>query len=158
MFRLLLTLISVGLFLNLSFAEGIKINAKSFKAYGESKVSYMGDVKVSIGNRGELTCDILTAYLDDKGNVKKVEANGHVRYSDGIYTVVGKKAEYDPIKGLVIFTGNVVVKTKSGILMGDKAVFNLKTKKFKMFSKERVKAVFKIQKKANGREKKDSAG
>ncbi len=158
MFKLLSTLISVGLLLTLSFAEGIKIDAESFKAYGESKVSYTGNVKVTIGSRGRLTCDVLTAYLDDKGDVKKVLANGHVRYSDGIYTVVGKKAEYDPIKSLVIFTGNVVVKTKSGILKGDKAVFNLKTKKFNMISRKKVRAVFKIQEKANGKEKKDSTG
>ncbi|HID79943.1 MAG TPA: hypothetical protein EYH48_01530 [Aquifex aeolicus] len=153
MFKFLLTLISLVFSLTPSFAEGIKIDAKSFKAYGENKVSYTGNVKVTIGSRGELTCDVLTVYLNDKGDVKKVSANGHVRYSDETYTIVGKMAEYDPINSLVIFTGNVVVKTESGILKGDKAFFNLKTKRFEMFSNEKVRTVFKIQEKVNGEEK-----
>jgi lipopolysaccharide transport protein LptA len=153
MLKPLLVLLSIFVLFKVTFAEGrINISADSFKAYGDQKAVYKGKVIVTIGEKGKLTCDILTAYFDKQGEIEKVVAEGHVIYRDNLYTVVGNRAEYDPIKGLVTFSGNVLVKGKSGILKGDKAVFNVKNKRFTMFSKGRVNSVFKVKEGTNEKE------
>ena len=152
MWKPLLILTSAVLFFNLSLAGEINISADSFKTYGDKKAVYKGNVVVNIDQKGKLTCDILTTYFDEEGQIEKVEAEGHVVYSDGLYTVVGNRAEYDPLKGLVTFIGNVVVKGQTGALKGDKAIFNLETKRFTMVSKGRVTGVFKIREGENGKD------
>ena len=146
MFRLTLSLLSLILAVNLTFAEKITVQADKFKSE-EEKLVYIGNVVLKTDKGKVVNCDKLVIFLDKNGKIKKAMALGHVKYKDKKYKAVGNVMVYIPSKKLIILEGNALVKSEKGIIRGDRIVYNLENDTLKAESKRRVQTVFEIEEK-----------
>ncbi len=144
MFKRTLTLASFLLFSIPLWAEKINIIAKSFTGE-KDKIVYRGNVKLITQSGKKIFCDRLIVFLTKDGKVDKIVAGGNVIYKDGKYTATGNVMIYYPNKKEVVLQGNAVVKTKHGVLQGDKIVYNLKTGAVDVKSQSTVSGVFVIE-------------
>lgn len=84
----------------------ISIRAPSFKLLGrENRAIYSGGV-VAVRGDTRITCNTLTAYLDAKSEVKRLDCVGKVVATDGDKWARGEKATYDNVAGILEVTGN----------------------------------------------------
>ena len=143
MYRHILLPLSLLLAVALSFAERISIKADSFTAQ-KDKVVYEGHVVLKTDKGKKLLCDRLVLFLDENGKLKRINAIGHVVYSDGKYKATGHAAISYPDKQLLVLEGNAVVSGKMGLLKGDKIVYNIKTRDVEVKSRTRVSSVIDI--------------
>lgn len=143
MYRHILLPLSLLFAVALVFAERINIKADSFSAQ-KNKVVYEGHVVLKTDKGKKLLCDRLVLFLDKNGKLKRINAIGHVFYSDGRYKATGHAAIYYPAKKLLILEGNAVVSGKTGVLKGDRIVYNLQTRDIEVKSRTRVSSVIDI--------------
>jgi len=142
MFKLLLTLLNLFTVVGITFATQFFIEANSLSG-NKQVVIYKGNVKVKTDKGDKLTCDLLTVYLNQKGDVEKIIAIGHVVFEGEKYSAVGKKMTYYPSQGKVVLEGNAVVKDGKGVLKGQKIIYFPKSGKIVV--KNSVSSVFVIK-------------
>jgi len=126
MFKLISVAISILLFSLTTFAEKINIKANSFVSE-KDKIVYSGNVYLHTDKGREIYCDRLVIFLNKEGKVQKIMAVGKVLYKDKKYTATGKVMIFYPSENKVVLSGNAVVKSKRGVLQGEKIVYNTKT-------------------------------
>jgi len=145
MFKPILSLLSgLILFSTILLAEKISVEADRFESEA-GKFVYIGNVLLKTDKGKKLYCDRLIVITTPQGGIKKITAEGHIRYSDGKYEAVGNRAVYLPQKREIILEGNALVKTQKGLVKGDRVIYNLKTGSVKAEATQRVKTVFQIE-------------
>ncbi len=107
-------------------AAPISITALRMEADNkEGWVLFVGRVK-AIQKGMVLTSDRLKVFLDQKGKVKHVVATGSVRVEQGGRVITSSKAEYDPLKETVVFTGNPKAWQGKNVVMGKRILYFVK--------------------------------
>jgi lipopolysaccharide export system protein LptA len=94
----------------------------------EGWVLFIGKVK-AIQKDMVLTTEKLRVYLDPKGKVKRVIAQGKVRVEQAGRVITSQKAEYDPLKEIVVFTGNPKAWQGKNVVMGKRIIYFVKEKR-----------------------------
>ena len=124
------------------FSKEIQIQAKILKAE-RNKYIYENNVIVTIPPDKVLKCDkliIQTMPKHQEQKIKQIKAIGHVLYKDKNYQITANEMIYNP-PDTVICLGNVVIKDNKNLAKGDKAIYNLKDKKFEIKSESKNKVV-----------------
>jgi len=146
MFKRLLNLGALSLFLILGLSFGERIHVVADKFRGErGKLIYIGNVKLTTDKGKKLLCDRLEVYLGKDNKISKAVAIGHVVYTDPNYRATCHEAIYKPEQDVVILKGNAVVTNKKGFIKGDEIVYNLKTGNINVQSTKGVTSVFEVQ-------------
>ena len=91
-------------------------------------VLFIGKVK-AVQKDMVLTSDRLKVFLDPKGKVKRVVATGGVRVEQSGRVITSSKAEYDPLKETVVFTGNPKAWQGKNVVMGKRIIYFVKEKR-----------------------------
>ncbi|WP_029521924.1 lipopolysaccharide transport periplasmic protein LptA [Persephonella sp. KM09-Lau-8] len=90
-----------------------------------------------------LHSDTLKILLDQKGDISRIIAIGHVHFKKGNRTGKSDKAEYFKDKNYIILTGNAQLQQNNNIIEGEKIVYYLDTEKAEVVGqKKRVRTIF----------------
>ncbi len=107
-------------------ASPISITALRMEADNKAGwVLFVGKVK-AIQKEMVLTSDRLKVFLDQKGKVKRVVATGNVRVEQGGRVITSSKAEYNPTKETVVFTGSPKAWQGKNVVMGKRILYFVK--------------------------------
>ena len=90
-----------------------------------------------------LHSDTLKILLDQKGDISRIIAIGHVHFKKGDRTGKSDKAEYFKDKNYIILTGNAQLQQNNNIIEGEKIIYYLDTEKAEVVGqKKRVRTIF----------------
>ncbi|WP_297455094.1 lipopolysaccharide transport periplasmic protein LptA [Persephonella sp.] len=90
-----------------------------------------------------LHSDMLKILLDQKGDINRIIAIGHVHFKKGNRTGKSDKAEYFKDKNYIILTGNAQLQQNNNIIEGEKIIYYLDTEKAEVVGqKKRVRTIF----------------
>lgn len=90
-----------------------------------------------------LHSDMLKILLDQKGDINRIIAIGHVHFKKGDRTGKSDKAEYFKDKNYIILTGNAQLQQNNNIIEGEKIIYYLDTEKAEVVGqKKRVRTIF----------------
>ena len=123
-------------------SKEIQIQAKTLEAENNIYI-YKDNVVAIIPPDKVLKCDKLIIQMiseHQKQKIKQIKAMGHVLYKDKDYQITANVMIYNP-PNTVICLGNVVIRNSKNLTKGDKAIYNLKDKKFEMRGKNENKVV-----------------
>ena len=147
-------IICILLFINISLADIIEIDAKSFFAdekKGESVLS--GDVLIKSG-KDTLKTDKLFLYTDKNRKPLKIIAKENVNFQifldDKIYNGKSKSLSYDVIKDIYEMNGNatIIEKKENKKLYGDTIIIDRKNNTYLVKSdKKPSRFIFEIDRK-----------
>ena len=147
-------IICILLFINISLADIIEIDAKSFFAdekKGESVLS--GDVLIKSG-KDTLKTDKLFLYTDKNRKPLKIIAKENVNFQifldDKIYNGKSKSLSYDVIKDIYEMNGNAIIieKKENKKLYGDTIIIDRKNNTYLVKSdKKPSRFIFEIDRK-----------
>ncbi len=97
----------------------IVIEADKFEYDNKAKVAvYKDNVVVKKGDF-ILYADIMHVFFNTDSKIKKIVAEGHVRFKKGEYSGSSKKAIYLDDRKLIKLIGNAKVRKKNSVLEGD---------------------------------------
>lgn len=125
--------LSIILILSFAFAEKktvpIIIESNHFEYFNNQKLAiYKKDVVVRKG-LFILYADLMKVFFDQAGNIKKIIAEGNVRFKKGEYSGSSDKAIYEADKDLIKLIENAQVKKGNNVLEGDEIDYYLKEEK-----------------------------
>ena len=75
----------------------------------------------------KMTLYYLTKAQQSDSRIQKIEVNGHIVATSGIYKLTGNKGVYNPQTGAIVITENVVLYQGNSHISGEQATLNLKT-------------------------------
>ena len=109
----------------------VRSSAGLFIVQSRQEITAVGDVIVNHEDR-TITADKMrlvynTKEQDPNNRIRSIEAFDHVIVQDPTYKMTGDKGVYDPVKGIMTMTGNVVLIQGGSRVTGDKATLNLTT-------------------------------
>jgi len=106
----------------------------------DNSAVFSGNAKVVQGVL-DLQADKITVFFEeDAGNIKTVQAAGHVKFTNGQETAEAQTAQFEVASQIVTFTGNVILRQAQTVLTGNKLTYNITTSRSKMTGN--VKTVF----------------
>lgn len=108
----------------------------------ENKSIFSGDVVATQGDM-TLSADELSVFFADENQIDRLEAVGHVRFSQLDRIATSEKAIYHQLTGVLLLVGNATVKQGGNLVSGEEITFYVKENRsvVKGSSQQRVKAV-----------------
>jgi lipopolysaccharide export system protein LptA len=134
------------LFFGLAISEPILGEADNL-TYEKDKIIYTGNVKLTRGN-GVLTANKVVIYLDDKRKPKKAEAEGNVKYVEGVRRAFADRAEYDFQTEVLKLFGNARVEDDKSFVEADEIVYYKKEDRAIAISKSKRVRTFYVEEKS----------
>lgn len=106
----------------------------------DNSAIFSGNAKVVQGIL-DLQADKITVFFEEgAGNIKTVQADGQVKFTNGQETAEAQTAQFDVKSQIVTFTGNVILRQTQTVLTGNKLTYNITTSRSQMTGN--VKTVF----------------
>lgn len=111
---------------------------------GQNQAMFEGNVEVTQPDLSVSADKIIVHYGASAGDIKDMEAIGHVRLKTAEQNVTGDRGVYDPDTRIMHLYGNVVVINAQGRVTGPELLANLKTNTIEFVSQKntRVTGVF----------------
>lgn len=134
------------LFFKLATSEPILGEADNL-TYEKDKIIYTGNVKITRG-KGVLTANKVVIYLDDKRKPKKAEAEGNVKYVEGVRKAFADRAEYDFQTEVLKLFGNAKVEDDKNFVEADEIVYYKKEDRAIAISKSKRVRTFYVEEKS----------
>ena len=126
--KIILSLFLFFAFINFSSAQvknkeenkvPIIIEADSFEYDNKQKIAVYKDNVVVRKGDFTLWADLMHIYFDKNSKIKKIIAEGKVRFKKGLYSGKSEKAIYEADKEIIKLIGNAKVKKENNVLEGD---------------------------------------
>ena len=97
----------------------IVIEADSFEYDNKQKIAVYKDNVVVRKGDFTLWANLMHIYFDENSKIKKIIAQGSVRFKKGIYSGKSEKAIYEADKEIIKLIGNAQVRKENNVLEGD---------------------------------------
>ncbi|MBK3331456.1 lipopolysaccharide transport periplasmic protein LptA [Persephonella atlantica] len=130
----------------LSYAQTKKpvvIEADTLRYDKKAQIAiYEGNVTVK-SDDFRLFSEKLKIFLDENGDIKKIIAEGNVRFYKGNRKGKSDRAEYYRNKDLIVLLGNAELQQDNNIIEGDEIIYHMDTEKAEVVGKnKRVRTIF----------------
>ncbi len=120
----------------------VEIKAKKLKIENKNRKATFSEDVIAVRSDMKMTCNQLTAYYTENGNVDRFECTGNVVLKKGEKNATSDKALYDNAKSLVTMTGNPYYSDGDNRFWGEIVEYDLDRDEVNV---KNIKAVIKIK-------------
>ncbi len=136
-FLFFLTSFSFGQTNNEENKAPIVIEADSFEYDNKQKIAVYKDNVVVRKGDFTLWANLMHIYFDENSKIKKIIAEGNVRFEKGLYKGKSEKATYEADKEIIKLIGNAQIRKGNNVLEGDEIDYFMKEDKAVVIGKNK---------------------
>ncbi len=122
---MLLTIISLLLFIGIVFPQSIKVEADKL-IYEGNKMIYKGNAVLK-KDKGVLKADTIIIYMDEEGKAEKVLAKGNAIYEEENRKATAEEITHDLSKNVIILKGRARVEEGRNYIEAEEIVYYIDT-------------------------------